>query len=240
MAGSTGTPSDDVEAVAWLVRGGWVSQCVRAMAEIGLADAMDAPATVEELATRTSTRPDALLRLLRALSDAGLVAPDGTDRYRLTARGDVLRLDHPSDLRSLALMQTWGPNVTAWSHLSSALATGAGTFEPVIGAPLWETLTRHPTQQAVFNAAMARRAQRQATTIRAGCDLAGIGTVVDVGGGKGAMLAALLLAEPHLRGVLADRPDVVAEATATFERAGVADRCEIRAADFFAEPAVGR
>ena len=136
--------------------------------------------------------PTPCVRLLRALADAGLVAPEGADRYRLTERGEVLRLDHPSDLRSLALMQTWGPNVTAWSHLSSALATGAGTFDPVNGAPLWETLSRHPAQQAVFNAAMARRAQRQAATIRAGCDLTGIGTVVDVGGGKGAMLAALL------------------------------------------------
>lgn len=242
MAGPAEGGADDVEAVAWLVRGAWVSQCVRAMADLGLADAMAAPTTVEELASSTTveelassttTRPDALLRLLRALTDIGLVEPDGPGRYRLTPRGAVLRRDHPADLRSMALMQNWAPNLTAWSDLSAAVASGEGTFEAANGATLWLTLSRHPRQQAIFNAAMARRASQQVQTIRDACDLADVGTVVDVGGGRGAMLAALLAAEPHLRGVLADRPDVVPEARETFEKAGVADRCEIREADFF-------
>jgi hypothetical protein len=233
MAGPVWGDADDVEAVAWLVRGGWVSGCLRAMADLGLADALAAPLTVEELASSTATRPDALLRLLRALADIGLVEPDGPERYRLTARGELLRRDHPADLRSLALMQTWAPNLTAWSQLSTAVASGEGTFEAANGATVWRTLSRHPGQQAVFNAAMARRGSHQAQTIRDACDLADVGTVVDVGGGRGAMLAALLTAEPRLRGVLADRPDVVAEARETFEKAGVTDRCDIREADFF-------
>ena len=235
MVASTDPSADDVQAVAWLVRGGWVSQCVRAMAELGLADALAEPATVDHLATHTSTTPDALRRLLRALTDAGLLAADGDGRYRLTSRGDVLRRDHPSGLRSMALMQTWGPNLLAWTRLSSAVATDAATFEAANGAPMWETLSRYPEELAVFNAAMARRAGLQARTVRAACDLAGIRTVVDVGGGKGGLLAVLLQEEPGLRGVLADRAEVVAEAAEILERAGVADRCEVRAADFFVE-----
>ena len=233
MAGVAGGAENDVEAVARLVRGGWVSQCVRAMADLGLADAMPAPTPVEELASSTSTSPGALLRLLRALTDIGLVEPDDLGRYRLTPRGALLRRDHPADLRSLALMQTWAPHVTAWSHLSAAVAGGEGTFEAVNGATLWLTLSRHPQQQAVFNAVMARRGSQQAQTIRDACDLADVGTGVDVGGGRGAMLAALLAAEPHLRGVLADRPDVVPEARDAFEKAGLTDRSEVREADFF-------
>jgi hypothetical protein len=190
-------------------------------------------ATVDELARSTSTDADALLRLLRALTDIGLVEPDGPGSYRLTSRGELMRRDHPDDLRSLALMQTWGPNLTAWSRLSAAVAAGEGTFEGANGSPLWQTLSRHPRQLAIFNATMARRGRQQAQTIRDACDLTDIGTVVDVGGGRGAMLAALLAAEPQLRGVLADRPDVVTEATETFVRAGVTDRCDIREADFF-------
>lgn len=236
MAGSTGPTTDDAEAVAWLVRGGWVSHCVRAMAELGLADVLATPATVEELATTTSTSPEQLRRLLRALADVGLVATDGgADRYRLTARGDVLRRDHPSGVRSLAIMQTWGPNTLAWSRLSDAVATGEGTFEAENGAPLWETMSRHPDQQTMFNAAMARRAVMQARTLRDACDLSGIRTVVDVGGGKGGLLACLLQDEPGLRGVLADRADVVTEAGEVLDRAGVAARCAVRAADFFVE-----
>lgn len=236
MVGPAWDGVDDAEAVAWLVRGGWVSHCVRAMADLGLADAMTSPATVQELANRTATKPDLLLRLLRALTDIGLVEPDGLDgprTYRLTSRGALLRRDDPAGLRSLALMQSWAPNHSAWSELSTALASGDGTFEAANGASLWGMLSRHPREQAVFNAAMARRGSQQAQTIRDACHLGDVGTVVDVGGGRGAMLASLLSAEPHLRGVLTDRPEVVAEAAETLEAAGVADRCEIREADFF-------
>ena len=190
---------------------------------------------MDHLATHTSTTPDALRRLLRALTDAGLVAADGDGRYRLTSRGDVLRRDHPSGLRSMALMQTWGPNLLAWTRLSSAVATDAATFEAANGAPMWETLSRYPEELAVFNAAMARRAGLQARTVRAACDLAGIRTVVDVGGGKGGLLAVLLQEEPGLRGVLADRAERGRGGGEIFDRAGVADRCEVRAADFFVE-----
>lgn len=235
MTGSSGSPGDDAQAVAWLVRGGWVAHCVRAMAELNLADVLAEPASVDALAAQTSTAPDALLRLLRALTDAGLLVVDEAGRYALTSRGEVLRRDHPSGLHSMALMVTWGPNAVAWSRLSDAVTNGEGTFEPTYGAPMWQALSSHPEQQVVFNAAMARRAGMQARTIREVCDLTGVRTVVDVGGGKGGLLAALLQDEPGLRGVLADRADVVAEARETFERAGVADRCDARAADFFVE-----
>lgn len=241
-AGAAGVDpvADDVDAVAWLVRGGWVSHCVRAMADLDLADAMAHSDTVEALASRTSTRPDTLLRLLRALADLGLVAADGPGRFALTSRGALLRRDHPAGLRSLALMQTWAPNHAAWSELSTAVATGGGTFEAANGAGLWPTLSRHPRQQAAFDGAMARRGTQQARTIVAACDLTGIGTVVDVGGGRGALLASLLADQPQLRGVLADRPDVVAEAGELLDRAGVADRCEVRGVDFLvAVPAGG-
>ncbi len=227
------TTDDDVLAVTRLVQGGWVAMCLRAMVELGLPDLMDAPREVASLAEGSSTDPDVLVRLLRALVDAGLVAQDESGRYLLTDRGVLLRRDHPGGLRSLALTQTWPLNLAAWSRLADAVRTGAGTFEEVHGTSMWEALSRHPAQEAIFNAAMARRGVMQAQTVLEACDLTGVERVVDVGGGDGALLAALLGREPRLRGVLADRPDVAAEAERRMAAAGVVERCEIVAADFF-------
>ncbi len=80
---------------------------------------------------------------------------------------------------------------------------------------------------------MAGQAGERAGALLAACSVEGIGTVVDVGGGTGRLLAAVLAAHPHLRGILADRPGVVAGANAVLTEAGVADRCEVVSGDFF-------
>ena len=230
---------DDVLALTSLVHGGWVSMCLRAMVELGLADAMDAPYDIATLGERTSTDPGALARLLRVLVDVDVVARDAEGRFQLTQMGQLLRTDHPSGMRSMPLMFTWLPSVSAWTSLADAIRSGTGVFAEVNGSSSWEIMSHDQKQAAVFNAAMARRGTMQADTIREACDLAGIGRVVDVGGGTGALLEALLSREPGLRGVLADRPHVVAEAERRMAAADVADRCEIVGVDFFAEVPTG-
>jgi hypothetical protein len=91
----------------------------------------------------------------------------------------------------------------------------------------------------MFDAAMAGGGPGQAAALLEVVDVAGVKTVVDVGGGKGGTLAALLGAVPTLRGVLADRPEVVAAAAPVLEAAGVADRCDVVPSDFFVEVPAG-
>jgi hypothetical protein len=232
-------PENDVLALTRLVHSGWVTMCLRAMVELGLPDAMAAPEDLPTLAERTSTDPAALARLLRVLGDVDLVERDGEGLFRLTEMGRLLRSGHPSGMRSMPLMLTWLPSVSAWSMLADAIRTGAGVFAAVNGSSSWEIMSRDPEQAATFNAAMARRGTMQADAIRDAVDLAGIGCVVDVGGGTGALLEALLAHQSGLRAVLADRPHVAAEAEQRMAAAGVADRCEIVAADFFAEVPTG-
>ena len=229
------TEADDVLAVSGLVQGAWRAMCLRAMVDLGIPDLLDGPTTVEQLGTRADADPVHLVRLLRVLADLGLVARDASGHYVLTARGALLRSSHPGDLRSLALTQTWPLNIAAWGGLADAVRSGDGTFEQVHGTSMWEALSRNPQQEAVFNAAMARRGALQAATLADACDLSGVEKVVDVGGGSGALLEALLGAEPRLRGVVADRPDVAAEAERRMAAAGLGERCEVAAADFFRE-----
>lgn len=236
---STETP-DPVAAVVWMIRGQWVSMCLRAGVELGLFDHLDEPATVQQLADKTSTDAPSLARLLRALEDLELVTARGNGRYAITPSGETLRTGHPSAVRELALMQTELPNLASWHSLADAVRRGLGVYEAVNGVTSWEHLSANPDQEAIFNAAMARRADLQAAAICSGCDLTGVSTVVDVGGGKGAMLTGLLAAKPHLSGIVADRPDVAAAASEAFASAGLADRARAVAADFFDSVPIGR
>lgn len=227
-------PADDpVADVVWMVRGAWVTMSVRAGCRLGVFDALGDGRSAEELAAEIQADVGALTRLLRVLTHLGLVAEtDG--RYVVTERGAALQEDHPSGVRHLALMQSWLPNVASWNHLDDAVRSGTGVYERVNGAPPWDHLGAHPDQELEFNRSMARRADGQVAALVAGTDLAGAETVVDVGGGRGAMLAGVLRAWPRLTGVVADRPEVAAEADTAFAEAGLTDRAHGVGCDFFA------
>ncbi len=226
--------SDDVIR---LIRGGWVALCLRATCELGVVDALDRPRTLTELATTTGTDPATLARLLRVLADLDLLrrSSDGpTDLWSVTDRGEALRTGHPSAAREVALMQSALPNLTAWHSLADAVRRGEGVYEDVVGVSHWQWMVERPEEQARFNAAMARRAVPQAAAVLAAHDLGEARLLVDVGGGRGALVAALLAEHPHLRAVVADQPEVAAAATAALAEAGLGERARGEPSDFFA------
>lgn len=229
---------DDAAAVIRLVRGSWLSLTLRAGCVLGVFDALDEPRELDEVARRTATDEETLGRLLRVLADEGLVeATHG--RWVVTSRGDLLRDGHPSGLRSLALMQTTSHNLDAWGHLDDAVRTGEGVYEQVHGRSLWEHLAQHPEEEAIFNAAMARRGGQQVEALLAAHDFDGVGLLVDVGGGRGSLVSALLDQQPGLRAVVADRPEVARAATEALAAAGLGDRGHGVPTDFFASVPAG-
>ena len=137
-------------------------------------------------------------------------------------------------MRNLALMQTELPALASWQRLADAVRTGGSVFEDVNGIGPWESLSANPEQEAIFNASMARRGANQVAAILATQDLSSVDLVVDVGGGRGAMLAGLLTASPGMRGIVADRADVAAEAQTYLSDPGLGDRARGEATDFFA------
>jgi DNA-binding transcriptional ArsR family regulator len=224
---------DAAPTVLWMIRGAWVTMALRGACVLGVFDALREPMSVDELAAQTESDPPTLGRLLQLLADLGLVERDGDATYRTTPLGEVLRDGHPSRMRDLALMQATIPNLSAWGALEDAVRTGSGVYEQVNGASSWEALAADPEAQRRFNASMARRASGQVAAVLAATELSDATTLVDVGGGRGAMLTGLLDALPHLRGVLADQPVVAAEAEEAFGAAGLGDRATAVACDFF-------
>jgi hypothetical protein len=224
--------ADPVEAVVWMIRGQWVSLCLRAAAQLGVFDELSEPRSLDGLAESLGADAPTLRRLLRTLDDLGVVASDG-DRYSATALGETLRADHPSGLRSLALMQSEPPSLAAWASLADAVRSGRGVFESVNGQTMWDFIASDAGRAAMFNAAMARRGAAQAAAIRVGCDLADVSTIVDVGGGRGGMLVSLLPDYPDVEAVVADLAHVAADADRAFAAAGLGDRARGVEADFF-------
>jgi hypothetical protein len=226
------------EALWQLVTATWIAHPVRAMAVLGIADHLaEGSRTVAELAEATGTNPSALARLLGTLAALGLCAEDGPGKFRLKPIGEFLRADVPGSAQPFAVGMMAPYVERAWHELPEAIRTGQPVFPHVHGLGYWDYLAAHPEEGARFDAAMSGGAER-AQTLMAVRDLSELGTLVDIGGGQGLLLATALAAFPNLRGVLFDRPDVLSGAEAIL--AGVRDRCDLVGGDFFeAVPAGG-
>ncbi|MFC4586160.1 acetylserotonin O-methyltransferase [Sphaerisporangium corydalis] len=188
---------------------------------------------VEELARALGCDPGALRRLLRALVVLGVAEEDGAGGFALAELGRPLLAVHPLSIRSSVLLlgdpATWG----AWGALTHGVRTGEAAFDHVHGRPLFDHLARHPGLSEIFNTAMREGAEQIAPEVPKAYDFGGARTVVDIGGGNGTVLAAILSAAPGARGILFDTAEGAAGAAGTFRRAGVADRCSIETGDFF-------
>ena len=237
------TPSDtpqspsreQLQELQQLLGGYRVSQALFVAAKLGIADLLaDGPRGSDELARATGTHADALHRVLRFLAGVGLFREVAPGRFALTALGAGLRADVPGSVRPIALWLSSEATWQSWGQLLHSVRTGQTAFAHVHGMELFDYLAAHPDAAAVFNAAMTGNTAQSGTAITAAYDFSGIRRLVDVGGGHGLQLATVLRAYPALRGVLFDRPEVVAGAAAVLEEAGVADRCEIVGGDFFA------
>jgi SAM-dependent methyltransferase len=211
------------------------TQAVAVTAKMGLADLVEkAPMTAEELATATKAHTPSLQRLLRALTSIGVFAEDENGKFHQTALGSLLRDNHPQSARALAIMIgsafIWRP----WGDLEHALMTGESAFESVFGASVFNYLPGHPEMAGTVHAGMTSASALDAAAIVAAYDFSRFERIVDVGGGQGGLLHAILSANPRVRGVLADQPAVVTGA-AVLRTATMADRCEIAGVDFFNE-----
>lgn len=220
-------------ALQQLTNGYWVTQIIYVAAKLGIADLLnDGPQDTRTLASATGTHPPSLFRLMRALAGLGLFKETEPGVFELTEMGRCLGTGSAGALRARAILngEQW---YTAWGGLLESVRTGATAFDHVTGASFFEYLAAHPEAAAVFNEAMANSTEATARAVASAYDFSAAGTVVDVGGGTGTFLAGVLTANPNARGILFDRPEVVAAARGVLDRAGLADRCETIGGDFF-------
>ena len=212
----------------------WVSRAVYVAARLGIADHLrDGPRDAEQLAVATGTHAPTLRRVLRALASVGLFRTDEQGRFALTPLGAALQSDAPGAARStvIALAGDW--MWPAWGEILHCLRTGETGVEKAHGLAAFDLLARDPEEASHFNAAMIGFHGAEPPAVAEAYDFAGIGTLVDVGGGSGNLLITVLKANPALRGMLYDLPHVAAEAEQNVAAAGLADRCRVVRGSFF-------
>ncbi len=216
-----------------LMAGSWISQAVYVAAKLGIADLLaDGPRSSADLACATKAHADALHRILRALASVGIFAEAEDGRFALTPMAESLRSRAPGSLRALAVIRCEEWSWRAWGQLLHSARTGECAFEHVHGMQLFEYLARYPDAGRAFDAAMSSYSAMDDRAIAGAYDFRR-GTIVDVGGGQGSLLAAILRQNSEAHGVLFDLPHVVERAAALIGEAGLSDRCRGVAGDFF-------
>lgn len=217
-----------------LILNAWVAQAITTAADLGVADALaDGPLSGEQLADRVGADPDALRRLMRALVGIGVFRQRKDGGYALTPLGDTLRTDAPVSMAGMARWIGSPQHREHWSQLTQAIRTGNPVVPGLRGKPVFEYLADETELAGIFNSAMTNVSEFATVPLTAAYDFGAFGTIVDVGGGHGRLLAAILATAPNSRGVLFDLPEVVAGAPELFRDYGVADRVRIEEGSFF-------
>lgn len=188
------------------------------------------PRDLDELSRTAGADPQALLRVLRHLAQRGLFRETEGPRIELTERGRMLLGRNPG----LDLDGIGGRVAEAWSTLLQTVRTGRAAYADRFGRPFWDDLTANPNLAASFDAWMGPDGSDMPDPeILPDGDWGGVRTVLDVGGGIGAQLVAILRAHPELRGGLVDLPGTAERARAFLAAHGVADRVSFAPQSFF-------
>jgi hypothetical protein len=216
-----------------LVEGHRVTAVIYVAAKLGIADLLvDGPKSALELARLTETHERSLLRLMRALVKLAICTEASDGRFGLTNVGIHLAASSEHSMKAWVLLEG-GPLRAGWGELIESIRTGKTADElRGLGSERFEVLAK--TKDAgLFNEAMLSMTRMSVPAVLSAYDFSGISTLMDVGGGLGELMSAILKKYPSMRGIVFDLPHCAARARKNFSDAGVADRCEFVAGSFF-------
>jgi hypothetical protein len=217
-----------VQHIIRLAFGFAVSQALCTVADLKIPDLIAAgKRTVDDLAAETGSDANALYRIMRLLAAEGVFRETDGRRFELSEVGMALRSDAgsgPSDFIQMLNRQPY----LAFAQLGHSVRTGLPAFDEVFGKPRFDWLADHPEDAALFQRAMIALAQGSNEAVAEAYDFGPFSRVVDVGGGHGQLLSAILARHPHMSGVLFDLPSAVG-----METRGDVPRTEFVAGSFF-------
>jgi hypothetical protein len=216
-----------------LIGGYRMTQMVYVAAKLGIADHLKTgPLSVKELARLTTTHEDSLYRLLRTLAGLGVFAEEDGPAFRLTPMANLLCSDVPGSLRVSAEVTgepwMWRP----WGHLMHSIKTGEVAFDNLYGKHTWDWFAENPGPAQLFNSLMDEVTGAETRAILAGYNFSVAQKVVDIAGGRGVLLAAVLATNSKARGILFELPHVIQAAKETLD-GGIARRIDFVPGDFF-------
>jgi len=194
-----------------MATGAWLAQAIYVAAKLGVADLLVAgPRSAVELAAITGAHAGALYRILRALASVTVFAEDEVGRFHLTPTAECLCTEAPGSLRAFIIMLGEQEHWRAWGEVIYSVRTGRPAFDLVFGMPRFQYFANNPGDALIFSEAMTSRSNQENEAIIAAYDFSEVTSIVDVGGGQGSLLAAILRTASEARCVLFDLPDVIA------------------------------
>ena len=223
----------ETERLSQLVAGAALSQAICSVAELGVADHVEAgtPQPVERLAKATGTHERSLYRILRYMASYGIFRETENRRFDHTPLSAVLRSDAPGSFRAAARM--FYQMNAAWKGLHFSALTGKPGFDEAYHQPMFDYIGAHPELAATFDAGMTAFHGHETPAMLDAYDFTGIETLADIGGGNGSLLSAVLHRYPKMKGLLFDLSHVVSRTRERVRAEGVADRCSIVEGSFF-------
>jgi orsellinic acid C2-O-methyltransferase len=230
------TANDDAlrRMLQQLIFGFFPSAVLSVAARLRVPDLVAAgPKSSDDLAGETDTHPPSLYRLLRALAYLGILDETEPRHFGLTDMGELLRSDVPDSMWATTQLFCGEGVWRSWGDLMAGVQTGKPSYERGIGSEPFTEFAHNAEGSKNFNRAMSEGTRREAPGIIGSYDFSRFHTLVDVGGGDGTLLAAILGATPGLRGVLFDTGAGLAEAPRRLADEGVEERCDVVEGDFF-------
>ena len=217
-----------------IISGFWISRSVYVIGKLGIPDLLQTgPKTAQELAAATNTDAPSLFRILRALVSVGVLKSAEGGRFAQTPLSETLVTDAPGSLRWFAISELGQEHYPAWGNLMHSVKTGEIAFDNFFGVDVWKYFQQNPEDAAVFNNSMSNVTAAANEAITSLYDFSQFGKIVDVGGGHGGLITAILQKNPGVKGILFDAPQVIEGAQSKIAAAGLAERVETVAGDFF-------
>jgi O-methyltransferase domain/Dimerisation domain len=198
------------EAMLNLISGFWIARSLYLAAQLGIADLFDdQPKTVAQLAAATHTDGRSLYRFLRVLGSIGILT-ESDQFFGLTPLGATLKSDSPGSMRYAVMAQMGEDHSMGWSNGLHSLKTGESAFDAAAGMSLWDYYAQHLEAGKVFSQSLSSTGTAIAQAVVASYDFSRFNTIVDVGGAQGSLVATIVQANPHLKGILFDLPEIIA------------------------------
>lgn len=221
-------------AMLEVAQGAWLTQALYAASKLGVFDTLaKGPATADDVARRVGAQPQATYRLMRALASNSILKLRRDGRFALTRLGQAMRSDTPGTMAPMVEFIGHPKHWEDWSELLYSVQTGEPSPGKLRGMPFFDYLETDPDLAKTFNDAMTGLSGIAIETITPAYDFTDRRLIVDVGGGHGALLAAILEQTPDARGVLFDLPSVVENAGPLLDTAGVSARSSVEGGSFF-------
>jgi O-methyltransferase domain/Dimerisation domain len=222
-----------LENIIQLLNGYRISQALSVAAQLGIADHLaNGSMAPHELAALVSAKVGPLYQVLRFCASYGVFVEDNAGRFANTPMSECLRGDLPGAARNLALaIGNW--NFQAFGEMKYAVQTGKPAFEKRFGRPFFDYLSAHQEFGQLFDSHMTSLYQREVEAVLEAFDFGSFGRILDVGGGRGTVVRALLARFPELQCGLFDLPAVAERTRERFSADGLSIRCKIETGSFF-------